>query len=42
VDGIDVNIKDQHGQTALMWASRGGHAECVNELLQVDGIDAAP
>ncbi len=31
--GIDVNAKDEFGDTALMYASAGGHAETVELLL---------
>ena len=31
--GIDVNIQDHNGNTALMLASKNGHADIVNRLL---------
>ena len=31
--GADVNEKGPHGQTALMWATCGGHLEVVQELI---------
>jgi|GEM_PF-2242482 ankyrin repeat protein len=37
--GIDVNIRDNNGRTALMLAAVGGHREVVDRLLQVRGID---
>eukprot|EP00833_Pecoramyces_ruminatium_P003169 jgi/Orpsp1_1/1177201/evm.model.c7180000060564.1 len=30
---LDVNFKDKHGYTALMWASYLGHTEIVHELI---------
>jgi len=33
-EGRDVNMKDQDGRTALMYASFNGHTEIVNELLK--------
>src|SRR5262245_51306230 len=30
--GIDVNVKDEHGQTALMLAADQGHVDTVNFL----------
>ena len=32
--GIDVNVTDEHGQTALMLAADQGHIDTVNFLLQ--------
>ncbi|OUM56812.1 hypothetical protein PIROE2DRAFT_49229, partial [Piromyces sp. E2] len=31
---LDINFKDKHGYTALMWASYLGHTEIVKELIQ--------
>ncbi len=31
--GVDVNAKDNHGFTALIWAAKGGHTEAVQALL---------
>jgi ankyrin repeat protein len=31
--GADVNIRDNHGYTALIWASRFGHIDIVRQLL---------
>jgi len=39
VDGIDVNIQDKNGRTALHDASEQGHKEIVEMLLQVEDID---
>lgn len=30
---VDVNQKDSHGYTALMWAARHGHTEAVKSLI---------
>ena len=38
-EGIDVNLKDDDGQTALMVASRKGNLNIVNTLLEKKGID---
>ena len=32
--GADVNARERHGQTALMWAAAEGHAEVVEALLK--------
>jgi ankyrin repeat protein len=39
VDGVDVNVKNKYGGTALIWAAMQGHKECVALLLAVDGVD---
>ena len=31
--GINLNAKDEYGQTALIWAAKGGHTETVKALL---------
>ena len=31
--GTDINLKDEYGQTALMFAAREGHIEIVSLLL---------
>ena len=37
-NGIDINLRDSTGNTALMWASQEGHNEIV-ELLLIEGAD---
>ena len=37
--GVDVNIAQKNGVTALLSAARGGHTDVVRALLGVDGID---
>ena len=37
--GIDVNVQDCHGDSALMRAANDGHIPVVELLLMVDGID---
>jgi len=37
--GIDVNLADIYGRTALCWAAFRGHTEIVQALLQAEGID---
>jgi ankyrin repeat protein len=39
VDGIDINSKDDVGQTALTWACENGCDSVVKLLLQAEGID---
>ena len=34
--GADVNIEDERGWTALMYASDNGHIEIVKKLIQAD------
>ena len=36
---VNVNLKDEYGRTALMWASILGHTEIVRMLLQRPEID---
>src|SRR4030042_2013853 len=31
--GVDVNLKDNDGMTALMWAAREGHTDAVAMLI---------
>ena len=33
-NGADVNAKDPDGRTALYWASRNGHTDCVKLLIE--------
>ena len=33
--GIDVNLQDKDGRTALNWASRNGQLDMVNRLLDL-------
>jgi len=33
-EGVDVNLRDMDGRTALMYASFNGHTDIVNELLK--------
>jgi len=33
-EGLDVNIKDQEGRTALMYASFNGHTEIMKKLIE--------
>lgn len=35
-----VNLKDDEGQTPLLWAAQEGHEGVVKQLLQVVGVDA--
>ncbi|KAI2494513.1 serine/threonine kinase [Fragilaria crotonensis] len=35
----DVNVKNEHGNTALVWASNNGHLEVVRALLMHNGVD---
>ena len=37
--GIDVNVQNQWGQTALYGASKNGHLGVVDKLLAQNGID---
>jgi ankyrin repeat protein len=37
--GLDVNDKNEYGDTALVWASNNGHLEVVRALLKVEGVD---
>ena len=39
VDGIDVNIQDKDGDTALIWACWGGHAGIALALLRDPRVD---
>ena len=39
VSGIDVNLQDQNGRTALMYASQLDHPEVVKMLLAAPGVD---
>ena len=39
MEGIDVNEKDNDGDTALTKASRSGQFQIVQELLKMEGID---
>ena len=32
--GIDVNVQDKNGSTALMWASHKGYIEAVKALIE--------
>lgn len=32
-----MDVKNEHGWTALVWASRNGHADVVNLLLDAGG-----
>ncbi|KAG2004358.1 ankyrin repeat domain-containing protein 50 [Coprinopsis cinerea AmutBmut pab1-1] len=38
-ENIDVNVKNIHGETALMWASYQGHSIVVERLLGSKGIE---
>ena len=38
-NGANVNTKSEHGHTALMLASVGGHVDIVVELLQHTEVD---
>ncbi|MBC6427428.1 MAG: hypothetical protein GDA51_13405, partial [Ekhidna sp.] len=38
VSGINVNVKNDNGNTALIWATFNDHATIVKALLNVDGI----
>lgn len=41
-EGVDVNIRDNDGETALIWASAKGtkgHLKVVTALLKHDGVD---
>ena len=38
-DGIDPNIKDDFGQTSLLWAAANGHEAVVNLLLATGDVD---
>ena len=40
-DGIDVNIQDDDGYTALMWAARFGHMEKMNILFARHDVDTS-
>ena len=33
--GADINAKNNDGWTAVMWAARNGHSECVKVLHQL-------
>ncbi|KAH6902525.1 hypothetical protein BKA70DRAFT_1434840 [Coprinopsis sp. MPI-PUGE-AT-0042] len=37
--GIDANLRDVSGETALMKAAENGHIECVQLLVEAPGID---
>jgi len=37
--GVDVNTKDEHGWTGLMWAVRESHNSVVNLLLKTPNVD---
>jgi ankyrin repeat protein len=37
--GAEVNSRDSHGASALMWASHRGHGEIVRRLLEVPDLD---
>jgi ankyrin repeat protein len=39
VDGLDVNIQDRGGCTALIWVCSKGLTKVALELLEVDGLD---
>jgi ankyrin repeat protein len=34
--GADADVKDEEGETALMWAAAGGHTEVVKILKRAD------
>jgi hypothetical protein len=39
-EGVDANIKDNDGNTAIIMASKNGHCEVVHALLHHEGVDA--
>jgi len=39
IPGINVNLQNKHGDTALMWASFYGHKDIVKMLLAIPGIN---
>ena len=41
-DQVDVNVTDDEGRTALMFACLGGHVDCARELLQAGALALQP